>query len=177
MHRQIDTLHCRWNLIVKRLRETFLLHSSMDTIVLDSITVNIYLASSVLLCKKHRQLAMQKVKDLVGPACEYNDDVLAPLRCWRSARLRGQGQASQAIPSQLYCSLGQGPASHKAVLMIDGLPHPGQRCSAREHEALCASCISSYCIFCMQSYHYDKLGALGHKTTLPEIYFVIYKYV
>ena len=36
------------------------------------------LASSVLLCKKYRYARSQRLGG-PGPACEYNDDILAPL--------------------------------------------------------------------------------------------------
>ena len=69
------TPHCRWNIIAKRLWETFLLHFSMGTIVPDSI--NRYDSEQL---PNLFSLALQKVRDLVGPACQYNEDALAPLK-------------------------------------------------------------------------------------------------
>ncbi|MCG8626650.1 MAG: hypothetical protein MJE68_32200, partial [Proteobacteria bacterium] len=51
----------------------------MDTIVQDSINgMTANLASSILLYKKYRYARSQRLGG-PGPACEYNDDVLAPL--------------------------------------------------------------------------------------------------
>ena len=80
VHAQINGLvghtpHCRWNLIAKRLRKTFSLHSSMDTIVPDSI--NRYDSDQL---PNLFSLALREVRELVGPACEYNDDVLTQLK-------------------------------------------------------------------------------------------------
>ena len=60
--------------IAKRLRETFLLHSSIDTILPDSI--NRYDNKQLPCSPLHSCFA--RSKRLGGPACEY--DVLAPLK-------------------------------------------------------------------------------------------------